>query len=278
MALVMADSIKTGRLAWVISHGLRLFAVLWLVWVLAGLFWMLTGQSSARLLVPARQAVVVAPVVDTTQLARLDVFGAPPAATATDVAANAPDTSLQLRLTGVFVNNDPEQSSAIVVERNNPSAPAKVYRVNESLPGGATLAEVYDDRILLKRGGNSEVLRFEKKGLLMDNAAQADNTDNNDWRSMLSNAMQSLAAAPEQFVKQMGLKPGANGYEVTAATPENLRTAAGLQPGDFLASLNGKPLGDPRRDRDVLADVQTAGNLSVEIKRGGQSIVLNGKL
>lgn len=269
-----------GRWALLASRTLRVLATVWIAWVLAGVFWLLSGHSAARLPAPLPQtALTHAPAVDVSRLAMADLFGQPAITAAKGSAADAPDTSLQLRLTGVFANSDPQFSSAIIAERNNPAVPAKIYRINDGLPGGATLAEVYDDRILIRRGGSSEVLRFEKTNLL--NAAGAAPVAANaegDWRSMLSDAIRSMSANPEQFVQQMGLKPGANGYEVTAATPENLRNSAGLQPGDWLVSVNGNRLGDPRRDRGVLSGVQSSGQVSVEMKRGGQTVSLDYKL
>lgn len=262
---------------------LCVLATVWMAWVAAGMVWLASGHNSARLPAPDIRAVRPAlPVVDVSRLAALNLFGAAPLAQAKGEAANAPDTSLQLRLTGVFVNADAGRSSAIVAERNNPVAPAKVYRVNESLPGGATLAEVYDDRILIRRGeGAAEVLRFEKSSLLGGEASAPSGreTGNNSVRDMLGNAMQAMASAPEEFVQQMGLKPGDNGYEVTAQTPEEMRNAVGLQPGDRLVSINGRRLGNPRRDRTVLGELQNgSGRVKVEIQRGGQTVILERKL
>lgn len=279
----MAGMMATAPWVRVSGRLLCVAATLWMAWVLAGMAWLISGHDSARLPAPAVTAVRrAAPAVDVSRLAALNLFGQPPLAAAKGEAANAPDTSLQLRLSGVFVNADPEQSSAIVGERNNPSAPAKVYRVNESLPGGATLVEVYDDRILIRRGeGATEVLRFEKTSLLGGDttAASGRETGNAGVRDMLSNAVQAMATAPEEFVQQMGLKPGDNGYEVTAQTPESMRNAVGLQPGDHIVSINGRRLGNPRRDRNVLGELQNgSGRVKVEIQRGGQTVTLERKL
>lgn len=277
----LGSRVAGEQMAEIAGRVLRVAATVWIAWVLAGLAWLASGHNSARLQVPppARRA---APAVDVSQLAALNLFGQPPVATARGEAANAPDTSLQLRLTGVFVNADPERSSAIVAERNNP-APARVYRLNESLPGGATLAEVYDDRILIRRGeGGSEVLRFEKTGGLLEGGASSPAAvagGNTSTRELLDNALQAMGTAPEQFVQQMGLRPGGpgGGYEVTADTPENIRNAVGLQPGDRIISVNGRRLGDPRRDRDALAALRGGNSAKVEIQRGGQLVTLERK-
>lgn len=272
---------------------LRVAATVWIAWTLAGLLWLLGGHSSARLVPPPRVAHRAAPAVDVGRLASLNLFGAAPAAAAPGNAAlNAPDTTLQLRLAGVFVNTDPAQSSAIVAERNNPTAPAKVYQVNDTLPGGAVLSAVYDDRILIKRGdGATEVLRFEKTGLLDGTGAGAapapgeateddesgDDSAGMDVRSALGNAIQALTVAPEAFVREMGLKPGANGYEITENTPEDLRAAVGLEPGDRILSVNGRRLGDPRQDKDVLAALRASGSARVEVQRGSQIVTIERK-
>lgn len=282
MLTVSGGMAGQAQLVAIASRVLRVAAVAWMAWALAGLAWLASGHSGASLPVP-KVVHRAAPVVDVSRLAVLNLFGQPPVATAKGEAASAPDTSLQLRLTGVLVNTDAVRSSAIVTERNNPTAAAKVYRINDALPGGATLTEVYDDRILIKRGdGAGEVLRFEKTGLLDGGTPPVAGTpgskdDGAGVRGMLDNALQAMGTAPEQFLQQMGLKRSSMGYEITAGTPENLRNAVGLQAGDHLLSINGRRLGDPRRDRDVLAALKSSGAAKVEIQRGGQIVTLERK-
>lgn len=281
-----------GQGRWLVVTGrlLRVLATLWIAWTLAGLLWLLSGRAAAPLPPPAAAPRREAPAVDVSQLASLNLFGAPPLAPAGgSAAANAPDTTLQLRLAGVFVNVVPASSSAIVAERNNPSAPARVYRINDSLPGGAVLTEVHDDRIVIRRGdGATEVLRFEKTGLLDGGTSpggagalrpepDAAAGDRVDVRAALDSAIAAMARDPEAFIQQFGLKPGPLGYEITAATPEDLRGAIGLQPGDRLLSVNGRRLGNPRQDQDALAALKASGAARVEIQRGGQIVTIERK-
>lgn len=269
---------------------LRVLATLWMAWTLADLLWLLSGRAAAPLPPPAAAPRREAPAVDVGQLAALNLFGAPPVAPAGGGAVNVPDTTLQLRLAGVFVNVVAAASSAIVAERNNPSAPARVYRINDSLPGGAVLTEVHDDRIVIRRGdGASEVLRFEKTGLLDGSQApaaggalraEADDAsagETVDVRAALDNAIAAMGRNPEAFIQQFGLKPGPLGYEITAATPEDLRGAIGLQPGDRILSVNGRRLGNPRQDQEALSALKTSGAARVEIQRGGQIVTIERK-
>lgn len=281
----------SGQARWAGWAGrvLRVIATLWMAWTVAGVLWLLAGHGSVPLQPPPKAPKRVAtPAVDVGQLASFNLFGAPPVAAEGGAAANSPDTTLQLRLAGVFVNVVPERSSAIVAERNNPSAPAKSYRLNDSLPGGAVLAEVHDDRIVIRRGdGATEILRFEKTNLLEGGAQGAGrpsgieptggDADKVDVRSALDSAITAMGRDPEAFIQQFGLKPGPAGYEVTAATPEDLRGALGLQPGDRLISVNGRRLGNPRRDQEVLEALKSSGAARVDVQRGGQIVTIERK-
>ncbi len=284
--MLTGSGTATAQERWLGRAGLllRLLAVAWACWVLAGLVWLLGGHDGARLpALPAAVARPAAPLADPARLASLNLFGQAPVLPVSDAAANAPDTSLQLRLAGVFVSADPDRSSAIVAERN--SQAGKVYRVNDSLPGGATLEAVFEDRILIRRGPATEILRFEKTGLLAGSAPAgaggmlpptATGTPLNA-RDLLGNALTAMSRSPEAFVQEMGLRRGGNGYEVTDATPEELRRGAGLQPGDRLLSVNGRRLGDPQNDRLTLEELQKAGNARVEVQRGGQIVTIERK-
>lgn len=266
-----------------------LLAVAWIAWVVAGTAWLAGGHDSARLsgAVPAASDRPAPAPVDLMKLSSLNLFGQAAVLPAGAVATNAPDTSLQLRLAGVFVSPDPGNSSAIVAEQSQPTG--KLYRINESLPGGATLEAIYEDRILIRRGaGNTEVLRFEKTGLL-DGLPAATTTPRlsggavpvaaaaPDVRSLLNDAADAMSRSPVSFLQNMGLRVSSRGYEVSSDTPEQIRQAAGLQPGDKLLSVNGQQLGNLRTDRQMLESLRNGGTARVEIQRGGQIVTIERK-
>ena len=79
-----------------------------------------------------------------------------PTATVTESLA---ETRLNLELVGVFAASagDPEDSAALISEKRGA---AKLFRINERVPGNATLVEVFTDRVVLERSGKRELLRF----------------------------------------------------------------------------------------------------------------------
>ncbi len=68
-----------------------------------------------------------------------------------------PETSLKLTLTGVLAGKDNLQASALI---EGPDRQTRSYRVDEEVPGGATLKQVYPDRVVLERSGRLENLIF----------------------------------------------------------------------------------------------------------------------
>ncbi|MEJ2743875.1 MAG: type II secretion system protein N, partial [Gammaproteobacteria bacterium] len=158
-------------------------------YALAELSWLVVVPGSA---VPASGSLSpLAPLVspsgyeetagdrlDLRTLSRWTLFGdqpkvAPtPVPTAQDEAIKAPETKLNLELHGVFVAEDPKRSSAIIAEMRGRGGDDDklLYAIGDALPGNATLERVYSDRIILRRNGRVETLKFSKEedGMLIN--------------------------------------------------------------------------------------------------------------
>ena len=61
----------------------------------------------------------------------------------------APETRLNLELQGVFTNNNPDLSSAIIAERGKNG---ELFAIGDRVPGNALLHAVEQDHVLIKRG------------------------------------------------------------------------------------------------------------------------------
>lgn len=70
-----------------------------------------------------------------------------------------PETSLKLKLTGVLAGKNNLQAGALI---EGPDRQTRSYRIDEALPGGATLKQVFPDRVVLERSGQLENLIFEE--------------------------------------------------------------------------------------------------------------------
>ena len=76
------------------------------------------------------------------------------------VSKDLPKTKLRLTLTGVMASGQHENASALV---EGPDKETLNYRIDDELPGGAILKQVYNDRIVIERAGRLENLVFVEK-------------------------------------------------------------------------------------------------------------------
>ena len=100
-----------------------------------------------------------AKALDTSQIR--DLFGKYQDAAAPQ-SFDAPKTTLNLELQGIFTAENAADSSAIVAQRGKSG---ELYRIGDRLPGNATLEAVHDDHILIKRGARTEKLPFSDNAI-----------------------------------------------------------------------------------------------------------------
>ncbi|WP_461536346.1 type II secretion system protein N [Spongorhabdus nitratireducens] len=72
-----------------------------------------------------------------------------------------PETRMNLVLRGA-ISGDGSQSSSAIIEEGGSTE--QLYFIGEVLPGGATLAQVYSDHIVINRNGSLEKLYFPGYG------------------------------------------------------------------------------------------------------------------
>ena len=142
---------------------LAALCALGLLWSLGSGTWFFLGGAETDVAPPVaaptpRSAGDGASTLPAARIAALNLFGvASEEGPAVERLAAAPETRLQLELQGVFLADVPEQSSVIVAERNRDG---RLYRIGDRLPGNAVLVEVFGDRIVLRRAGQLETLKF----------------------------------------------------------------------------------------------------------------------
>src|SRR5581483_10627189 len=121
-----------------LAHGPRIAT-----WTLAVLLaiqaaFIVTGLGGAgRSPAAGASATFAAPrhAVDIAAITNTHLFGVPPVSASSENAANAPQTSMPLVLTGIISAEDPQNGLAIIGQT---AAATKVYAVGDSILGGAT--------------------------------------------------------------------------------------------------------------------------------------------
>jgi len=142
--------------------------VIALAFVLAQTFWLLWYGPNEPIPSNSKTRLQVASAGQTVSLSQSQVdswqlFGSfEQVAPQSDKPTDAPETRLRLELLGVFQTADTEKASAIIAEKGKEG---ELYRIGDSIPGNASLEEVYPDRVILRRAGRLETLRWSDSSL-----------------------------------------------------------------------------------------------------------------
>lgn len=192
------------------------------------------------------------------------LFGASPTAS----GADAPPTTMPLVLTGVIaVKGHPNAGQAILGAN---AADTKVYAVGASIPGGAHLHAVYEDRVLLERNGGLETLMLPRTALsgvsYAPAAPRADLGQGNP--DVLAGLLRVQPVFSQGKLSGYRIFPG--GARGTQAFMQ-----LGLRPGDLITAINGTTLDDPGRALEVLQTLSSAGSASITVTRNGSPLEVN---
>ncbi len=258
---------------------------------------------------PTHQAVDIQAVV------QRHLFGEMGAASATSVQATTVETRLPLELQAVFVATETNKDSrAIVAEKGSMG---RLYRLGTELPGEATLEEVHGNHIIIARGGSRERLNFPRLDAslaspmnAMPEATYYDTPVDYPPPEVMSEEIPQydqpippepvpvvpepapaetledyqarLSADPQGALDDLGVSAvatdSAQGYRVGDLAQSPRLRQAGLQPGDVIVSVNGKPVGNVESDRMELAGVLAQGSARIEIQRGSRRFFVNTSL
>jgi len=218
-----------------------------------------------------------------SELARFHLFGKAGAIAVqkVDKPTVAPKTRLRLILKGVFTAEQGGSSGAIVEEIGKSS---DYYGLGDTLPGNAVLEEVYSDRILLRRNGKLETLSFDDKVAKGQSIiAKASKPARKKYsepvgrvkspEQFIEEATNQIANNPEKALTSVGLAPSAGGYVYQGGNP--MLSGLNLQKGDVIRSVNGNPLGDIKKDKNLMKGLYEQGSLEVEVVRDGASFFIN---
>jgi len=256
--------------------------VIALAWVLAETVWLLLYGPNDSIPATEKTRLEMAASSSTTSLSQTQVDGwqlfgeyqAEPRE-ASNKPTDAPDTRLRLELLGVFQTPDPEKATAIIAEKGKD---AELYHIGDSIPGNASLEEVYADRVILRRAGRLETLRWSENALggvsevsRQEQSRPAPTPVEGDTADMLQQR--------QTIIKQLSLSPvsdGSNqGYTLGKRAPKQMLAQVGLEPGDVILSVNGHGLGTEESDVAALESFKQTQQASIVVQRGDQQFTVN---
>ncbi len=278
-----APTVAVARANQHLPLAVSVLAVILIGYYLARLFWLLypAGPQPPWQPPPAMNpsGVTTAGTADYSTIAAAHLFGEaskePPSLDG-DAALTAPDTSLSLQLRGAIATPDERFAHAIIADS---SGNEKVYFVNATLPGGATLQQIQPDRVILARAGQLEVLRLPREG--QGGAAPAGGMAPRSFTPPPAQNVQELVArnAPAflDVVRPQPFMPGGQlkGYRIYPGPNREQFAALGLRAGDLVTEINGVALNNPAQGMEVFRSLGETAQVTVTVERDGQPQVLS---
>ncbi len=236
--------------------------------------------------IPA-QARAASAKVSALSIERLHLFGeagkAAPKAAAKVV--DAPDTRLNLKLHGVLASDNPALARAIIADGKGLD---DAYAVDDKLPGNAVLKEIHVDRIILEYRGRLETLRLPKDANTLVNNRAATSTAGRgrpaaaisastaDTGALLRQYRDALTTDPQSVMDLVRAEPVRDratgklkGYRIRPGRDRQLLSRFGLRAGDVVTSINGIPMDNPLKALELMRDVSSLSQISLEVERNG---------
>lgn len=228
-------------------------------------------------------------------LAQWHLFGVKPEGPETPSVDSLPETQLNLTLSGVVAAGSVTGGGAIIAA---PGGVEAFYTINAQLPGGATLKEVYPDRVVLERNGRLETLRLPKDGLgnvaggqpeavsgqasTTRPMAAAKSGNGGGPPSSLREYRDMVISDPQSAGSLVQINPKSAdgrfiGYELQPGQDAALLSRMGLAPGDIVTSVNGIKLDSPAKALSLLRGLSNTEEIRLDIERSGvpQSLIIN---
>ncbi|MFT6700587.1 MAG: general secretion pathway protein C [Pseudomonadales bacterium] len=241
--------------------------------------------------------------LDISPLTKLNLFGDPeekPIIVTETEVTDAPETKLNLTLTGVVSSNDPKVGAAIV-ENNGKQ---NTYGVGDKIDGtNATLDELYIDRVIIKNRLSRETLMLD--GIDFDEANQMREQENQARQVPLRNERpqgpvanripngnsasasesvrqlrEQVSQSPTSFTDFIAVQPHTPdgqlvGYRVSPGKQPDFFRDVGLRSGDIITQINGLDLSDPAQSFEAIKVLREAQSLQLEVLRGDEALSLD---
>ena len=231
--------------------------------------------------------------VSLANIKRLNLFGDLTAAPVEEEpqVTEAPETNLNLTLSGVVASSDPKVAAAIIENRGNQNT----YGINEKIEGTrAILTEVHVDKVIIKNGTRHETLMLDGVDFKKSNSSQPRVVSNNrrpkptrtnsrEQRKTLTGdaaqATRDLQKKPAGFTDYISISPyrrsgQLQGYRISPGKKPKLFKAAGFKAGDIVVEINGLNLTDPQQSLEAMQALRSAQSLQLTVNRGEETLTL----
>jgi general secretion pathway protein C len=226
----------------------------------------------------------------------------PALAESTDTSGEPVKSSLDYQLLATLVSDvDPALSHAALMDQTENKV--SMYGIGSKLGDQAVVTDIMERRVLLENGGRPEYIELALDG---DSPGGSDEPSRssprprsrsrrhgelderneevqkgvrklgaNKWeiqRSALNKVLSNttLLARSARIVPSLGNgKP--NGFKLYAIRPGSIYSLIGMQNGDTIQAVNGRPMTTPDKALEVYTKVRNASHLTISFARRGKT-------
>lgn len=227
-------------------------------------------------------------------LAQWHLFGnASGAPDLAQLVQSAPETPLRLSLRGTLNIDATDGGVAIIADEQGKE---QAYRVGDTLPGDASLTAIYAGRVLLSRAGRDEGLSLRPDlgaaagpsnrnggGVLPGQQAVAAPGFVNPNLSFGAPNLETLRARTgtdiAELARQVNVLPVVEngrfaGVRLNVGRDSDILARTGIRPSDVITAVNGIPLDGPHRQAELLNALRDARQITLTVRRDGQTQTL----
>jgi len=244
----------------------------------ARLFWLAWPDSTPELVASVTGAgdQTQGNSVDVDTIASAHLFGEQ---AVSDTAAereeviNAPETRLDLVLTGIVSEQGGRRSRALIETKRGEQ---ESFAVDDEIGNGIKLHAIYANRVILDRNGRFETLTLEsvKKARSLGGIerTQAVSSEVADDLGDVRKEILSNPANAQRYIRLQPERQNGNlvGYRIYPGADRGLFEKAGLQPGELVTAINGQSLDNPSASLKLLSNLADASSATVTLQRDGQ--------
>ncbi|MBQ4844764.1 type II secretion system protein GspC [Pseudoalteromonas sp. MMG005] len=273
-----------------LSRMVVLLAVIYIAYLLSQMFWLLWPQPANQPL-PSQSALYSSSsnVINTQAITNQHLFGRADAKAPEKpkpVVSDAPETTLNVRLTGIVAVSLDDAAGFAIIESQGKQL---TYEVKESIQGTrATLSRVLPDRVILDVSGRFETLMLDgieySKNVAMPVASKSTGKSPNRKKSSQLVASADISSQRDELLKEPGklfdyirisraMKEGQLiGYRLSPGKDPELFRKMGLKNNDLAVAINGYQLTDMKQAMSAMNELRNSSDASITIERDGQTI------
>ncbi|MBQ4862055.1 type II secretion system protein GspC [Pseudoalteromonas sp. MMG013] len=273
-----------------LSRMVVLLAVIYIAYLLSQMFWLLWPQPANQPL-PSQSALYSSSsnVINTQAITNQHLFGRADAKAQEKpkpVVSDAPETTLNVRLTGIVAVSLDDAAGFAIIESQGKQL---TYEVKESIQGTrATLSRVLPDRVILDVSGRFETLMLDgieySKNVAMPVASKSTGKSPNRKKSSQLVASADISSQRDELLKEPGklfdyirisraMKEGQLiGYRLSPGKDPELFRKMGLKNNDLAVAINGYQLTDMKQAMSAMNELRNSSDASITIERDGQTI------